>query len=1455
VGVGLLGPLTVGGDSSAVGPRDRVVLAALAVHHGDSVSVETLADALWGEEPPASAAKVIQGCIARLRKVLGAHAIETVPHGYVLSVPADSIDVSEFEHMVSRGRELLALGEADRAAFVIDQALDLWRGEPYVDLDGWEPGRQEAGRLEELRLDAEELSVEARIRAGRVREVLSEAHRLATTAPLRERRWAQLALVQYQAGRQADALETIRQARRVLAEELGLDPGQDLVDLEQAILRQDPRLAAAPAMPEESPTCPYLGLVPYDIDDADAFFGRDADVAECLRRISDDGLLVVVGPSGSGKSSLVRAGLAAALRRDGKRVVVLTPGSRPMGALREHLHSGRAPVLVVDQCEEAVTLCRDPDEQVRFFAALADHAARGTLIVAMRADRLGEMSAHPEFARLIERGLYLLRRMDEDDLRAAIEGPAHQAGLLLEHGLVDLLIRDVEGEPGALPLLSHALRQTWDRREGRTLTVAGYQATGGIRGAVAQTAETVYEQAPAEQRPILRDLLLRLVTPSPEGEPVRSRVPRRVVAADPEQERVVEELVRARLVTSDEEVIELAHEALARAWPRLRGWLDDDVEGQRIWRQVALAADAWDAMGRPESELYRGLRLSRALEWRDRTTPGLNPTEEAFLDAGHAAAEAERRSAEERARHQIRVNRRLRALVAVVGVLAIAAATGGLVARNQAQRANLEADVARSHELAAASTSALADDPTLARLLAVASATAAEPTLESTTALHRTWFADRVVARYSWTDPAAMYQLFTDVDHDWRRLVASANSDHVEVVDPFTGERMWGLTLEREGDLNAGGSNLMEFSDALITDDGEYVVAGLGRYRPRAHSGGIYVWRGGDGELVRRIDTGPCGAALLDLAEPYAVAMQVKYHPRLPEEEACPPFQGPAGPVELIDIETGKREVLARHPRYSYPNWGAALSSDRRHVAYDDLDIGADGGVVVLDLETGDRTVLEPSGHQDQRGVRELNGDASLMLYGQGPTEVWDIARGELVATFEDPVEGGGPAKFAVDGTTVYSTGRDGALRHWNALSGQQFSTFGGVGFGGVQVTGEGRVLASNLREGTASLLDFRPRGELGVVQTCPGTIPPDRLAVVGRVALFPVYCQGDRAATTYAVSLDDQKPLYTLPGQGGDALAVSPDGSRFVRQERDGTQLGPLTIRDVETGDRLLDLKGTCTWDAEGIEGPDQRPDAPDGCAAYPKTPFPTFSDRMRWSPDGTMLAASVDNDWAVWDTTDGRLLYRQDHVNEEPDEPTSAVFTPDSTRLVTYNLLTGFHVLSTSEWEVLTETGFQEGLEPPTFLGYSADPATLLALGSFIFESGNGQLEWIDGDTLELARSKDFIHDGAIITADLSPSRARIATGSRDGFVKVWAADTGALLHQIPIEGSQVHGIAFIDESHLAITTAERGLLIVTTNPRELLDLTRATLTRGFTATECEQYNFDDHCPSLAEMRGTRG
>ena len=321
--IAVLGPLQVNGSARGLSHRDRVVLAALVAEYGIAVSRDALADALWGDFPPSSATKVVQGCVVRLRKLLGQDAIATTPAGYALRARAESVDSQRFARLVSKARECLAAGEPDRTAYLVEQALGLWRGAPLTDLEEWPPARVERRRLEELQLDAEDLQTESALRLGRHREILGEAISRAEQAPLREHRWWLLAHAQYRTGSQADALLTLRRARTMLVDELGLEPSQELAALEVAILNQDPALDAVEVRPEASAACPYPGLLPFGVEDEASFFGRQADVAACLDRLEAAHVLAVVGPSGCGKSSLVRAGVAAALQRDGR-----TGGSR-----------------------------------------------------------------------------------------------------------------------------------------------------------------------------------------------------------------------------------------------------------------------------------------------------------------------------------------------------------------------------------------------------------------------------------------------------------------------------------------------------------------------------------------------------------------------------------------------------------------------------------------------------------------------------------------------------------------------------------------------------------------------------------------------------------------------------------------------------------------------------------------------------------------------------------------------------------------------------------------------------------------------------------------------------------------------------------------------------------------------------------------------------------------------
>ncbi|MET0887843.1 MAG: AfsR/SARP family transcriptional regulator [Mycetocola sp.] len=297
--VRVFGPLTLDNGLISLSPRDRTVMAALTIRLGESLSDASLAAAVWGDDPPASWSHVIRGCIMRLRRLISPARIETTPGGYRLSRENIEVDTERFERLVDSGSHQLEFGEPERASHTLSEALELWRGDPFVELEDWEPAQIASFRLEEMRLGAEELLLDARLRAGEAQEVAAEARARVAEAPLRERRWVVLSLAQYRQGRQADAIATVRSARGLLNAEFGLDPCAELAELEQAILRQDPSLLSDRVFRVASPECPYFGLPPAGVEDSERYFGRERELSRALEALDQHGVLLVAGSSGS----------------------------------------------------------------------------------------------------------------------------------------------------------------------------------------------------------------------------------------------------------------------------------------------------------------------------------------------------------------------------------------------------------------------------------------------------------------------------------------------------------------------------------------------------------------------------------------------------------------------------------------------------------------------------------------------------------------------------------------------------------------------------------------------------------------------------------------------------------------------------------------------------------------------------------------------------------------------------------------------------------------------------------------------------------------------------------------------------------------------------------------------------------------------------------------------------
>ncbi|MFM9448916.1 hypothetical protein [Streptomyces acidiscabies] len=381
------------------------------------------------------------------------------------------------------------------------------------------------------------------------------------------------------------------------------------------------REAAEDVPPDDGSAPPYRGLARYEPDDSALFFGREQLTADLVELLSRRRFAAIFGASGSGKSSLLRAGLIPVLRqaRDPRpsAIRILTPGEHPARTHAQLLTpAGPETYVIVDQFEEVFTLCRDAAERDRFIEMLLTARRPGSrvrVLLAVRGDFYGRCAEHRGLAEALRDANLLAGAMSPAELRDAVVKPATASGLTVERALTSRLVEEVAGAPGGLPLLSHALLETWRLRRGKTLTLAGYEAAGRLDGAITRTAERVHAGFTKAQAGTARRVLLRLIEPGDGVPDTRRPVQRAELPGD--TGLVLEALTGARLLTLDGDTVELAHEALITAWPRLRGWIEEDRERLRVQRELTVAAGAWAELGCEKGALYRGSRLAAAQEY------------------------------------------------------------------------------------------------------------------------------------------------------------------------------------------------------------------------------------------------------------------------------------------------------------------------------------------------------------------------------------------------------------------------------------------------------------------------------------------------------------------------------------------------------------------------------------------------------------------------------------------------------------------------------------------------------------------------------------------------------------------------------------------------------------------------------------------------------------------------
>jgi basic membrane lipoprotein Med (substrate-binding protein (PBP1-ABC) superfamily)/DNA-binding SARP family transcriptional activator len=709
----ILGSLeaTADGTIAELGsPKQRALLAMLLLHSGEVVSVDRLIDALWAKDPPRTAAHSIQIYVSELRKALTPLALRDViitrTPGYQLRVDADDIDARKFERLVDNGVRQLRSGDRAGGTVALREALELWSGPVLSDFAYDEFALPHIRRLNDRHLDAIEELADAELADGRVAEALSLAEAAMRDDPLRERAREIAMLSLYRSGRHAEALRTYQRLRQHLVEELGLDPSPSVQRLQERILLHDPTLlpvAQEAAVADAMAANPYKGLRPFAEEDALDFFGRDALVGQLVDALRNGQRLVaLVGPSGSGKSSAVAAGLLPRLRKgtyiegsDRWDIRRLAPGRARVLELELVAACAAAPkgegashtLVVIDPFED---LFVDTDEVARrrvlrtLSTIAADRNGHVAVVLTLRADYYDRPLLDPDFAAVFIPAVINALPMTTEELESAIVGPTARMGIVVEPKLIAELVVDAAAQPGALPLLQHALTELFDRHGGSMLTLADYRALGGLRGLLSRRADSLYQELDDDEQRVALQVFLRLVRAGSGAIDSRCRFPLSELNGldiDPVAlSSVLDTFGQHRLLSFDRDdltgnaTVEIAHDALLREWDRLAGWIERHRAMLRRLEALRAAADDWEASGRSSDYLLVGSRLD---EFDATAVDGVlqfTGRERAFLTASIERRDGERSAEIERVAMQRRLEHRARSrLVAlVVSVVALA---------------------------------------------------------------------------------------------------------------------------------------------------------------------------------------------------------------------------------------------------------------------------------------------------------------------------------------------------------------------------------------------------------------------------------------------------------------------------------------------------------------------------------------------------------------------------------------------------------------------------------------------------------------------------------------------------------------------------------------------------------------------------------------------------------------
>jgi WD40 repeat protein/serine/threonine protein kinase/DNA-binding SARP family transcriptional activator len=1198
---------------------------------------------------------------------------------------------------------------------------------------------------------------------------------------------------------------------------------------------------------------PYLGLRPFQEADAANFFGRDSLIKALVERVGDARFLTIIGPSGSGKSSAVKAGLIPALRdgalpgSDNWFITQMTPGTRPLEELETallrvavnpppsllaQLQDGRRGLLravrralpddaselllLIDQFEELFT--QTTDEAARTFfldsltAAVSDSHSRLRLVITLRADFYDRPLQYADFGHLVRAHQETVLPLATGELAAAITGPATRTGLSLESGLAAAMIADLQQQPGALPLLQYALAELVEQRRDSILTLADYANMGGIAGALSRRAENLFANLDETEQAAIRHLFLRLVALGEDEAITRRRAAyAELLALMPERESVIsviEQYGRYRLLTFDHDpasrapTVEVAHEALLLAWPRLRQWLDEGRTDLRLQRLLTNATTEWQQTSRNPGFLLRRAHLDQFAAWAESSHLPLTPAEQEFLEAS-LAARREREAAEAaRQRHEAALERRswqrLQALVAVLLVATAVAVGLTLVAFNQSRLAQAQTRQATARELAAAAISNINVDPERSVLLAMYG-------ISETVKVGETAVPEAV---------DALHQAIVQLRHQH--------------------------TLPNTGSAACLGG--FWCSDMAFTPDGQFILT-------TGVEGHAVVWEAGTGRKLLTLSghagpvigvaLNPAGthaatanadgtAALWPIAELLAAGQSETPAPSLTFTSHGGEVVAVAFSPDGTRLATASLDQTARV--WDVTSGGLLLTLAGHEESVRDVAFTPDGDFLVTgssdrtariwNLATGEVAAVL-AGHTDRVFDISLSPDGTLLATASRDSTVklWHLAwAGEGVTASEQMTavtagSHGGPVwgtAFSPDGRLLATGGADAAVQVWSMANGQRLLALAGHSSTVVNLafSPDGHTLASGSLDGTVRMWDITPEGSREWLTLA------EHQAVSFDVNYSPdgrLLATASFDGTAVIWDATSGKRLYTLATSSApvSAAVFSPDGQRLATASFDGTAV----VWNVASGEQLFVLAGH--------QGPVQD---------------------IAFQANGSLLAtAGADGTVRLWDAASGQDM----HVFAEHERGVErVVFSPDGRLLVSVGVDGTARLFDVAN---LAQIGVLAGHEG-SVLGVAFNNA-----GSRLATTGLDRLVLL-WDVADLAQPQPLLtltgHQGDVWGVAFSPDDQTLATISSDGTARLWDIGGEDLANRQVLAlgpGNDGREVAFSPDGRFLATTSSSGLVrVYLTSTAELMSLAQSRLSRSLTEAECRQYLRLSPCPA---------